>query len=301
MKKVRLAPFVHKVKGAKNYAFYDLLNNRLFRVELEGDVEVIKDHLLRNGLAYDTECVIPFKFQVDVSKYKTKITLRELQLRITGQCDMNCDKCGEFCCCYKSVGEMSMETLRSIIEQFRYIPIVSVVVTGGNPLCKIEMLSTIKKEINAESYKILTKAHEDKLAIKEVEKLGFQISSSHHWRPGLEEFNLKSDPFTFFFNQEFNPCWGNMIAIDVDGSIKPCLWVRDITLGNINQNNIKEMVSEGDCDKFWELSKNKIDTCNRCEYRNGCNDCRAEVLNSSGHINAKTLGCSYNPDSGLWE
>ena len=49
MKKIRLSPLVFKVKGAKNYAFFDLLNRVLFQAAPEGDIEELKEFFLKKG------------------------------------------------------------------------------------------------------------------------------------------------------------------------------------------------------------------------------------------------------------
>ena len=82
VKKIRLSPMVFKVKGAKNYAFFDLLNRVLFQAEPDGDIEELKEFLLKKELVCDTERVVPFKFQVDVSKFKELVNSRNKDIKV---------------------------------------------------------------------------------------------------------------------------------------------------------------------------------------------------------------------------
>jgi radical SAM protein with 4Fe4S-binding SPASM domain len=66
-------------------------------------------------------------------------------------------------------------------------------------------------------------------------------------------------------------------------------------LGNISNSNIRDMIIAGDFDEYWELTKDKIDTCKDCEYRWGCTDCRVLALKEAGSTSAKHPSCHYNP------
>ena len=97
-----LSPFVYKIKGAVNYLLFDSVNKQLFSVTPEGDAHELETQLLSNGLVINSRGVIPFKFKPDILKYRKKLILRELQLRITGRCNINCANCGDIGKCKKS-------------------------------------------------------------------------------------------------------------------------------------------------------------------------------------------------------
>jgi len=297
MKKIRLSPLVFKVKGAKNYAFFDLLNRVLFQAAPGGNIEELKDFLLEKELVCNTERVVPFKFQVDVSDFKEKIIIRELQIRVTGRCNENCPECGQPCRCFKGDGDISGDTLKTLFQQLENLPVHEVVVTGGNPLIitdALDVLNMIRREVPAKKFKVLSMAVVETGEANRLREMGFEIVTSHKLVSEITEDQMKIDAFTFFYQQEFNPCWGNLVAVDVDGTIKPCLWADDV-LGNIHENNIGELVISGAFDEYWELTKDKIDTCNLCEYRYGCFDCRVSARKEMGSLTAKTAGCNYNP------
>ena len=294
MKKIRLSPFVFKVKGAKNYAFFDLLNRRLFQAGPEGDIEEVKMFLLKKELAYDTESVIPFKFHVDISNYQGKVTLRELQIRVTGRCNEACRECGEPCRCFQGGGDISKETLHLLIEQLKNVPVHEVVITGGDPLLRPSEINMIKQGIPAKKFKILSGKNIEKENSERLKRMGFEIATSHRLVRKITESKINTDAFSFFYNQEFNPCWGNTVAVDVDGSIKPCLWA-GYSLGNIHKKKISDLIIDGEFEYYWGLTKDKIETCMNCEYRYGCFDCRVLAYSDTGCMDSKTVGCNYNP------
>lgn len=205
MKKIRLHPFVFNVKGAKNYAFYDLLNCRLFVAEPEGDVEEVKKFLVEKELAIDSESVIPFKFENDISEYKKKVILRELQIRITGQCDAGCEDCGTPCLCFKGDEEISKDTLEKIFEQVQHIKVQEVVITGGNPFLRPDVLKTIKDGIKADKYKILHRVAVDAEERRRLERSGFEVITDHRFIPRITAENMKVDALSFFITRNSIP------------------------------------------------------------------------------------------------
>jgi len=104
----------------------------------------------------------------------------------------------------------------------------------------------------------------------------------------------------FFYTFNFNPCLGHQIAIDTEGEIKPCLWSETV-IGNIKECNLKDLITSGKFDKFWNLKKDKINSCKDCEYRYVCNDCRVSALKDKNDLKAKPSFCKYNPFTGVTE
>ena len=50
LKKTKLKPYVYKVKGAKNYALYDLLKDNFYAITPDGDIEELKQSLKNDGV-----------------------------------------------------------------------------------------------------------------------------------------------------------------------------------------------------------------------------------------------------------
>jgi radical SAM protein with 4Fe4S-binding SPASM domain len=299
MKKIKLSPFVHKVKGKKNWLLADLLKGRIFQIAPEGDVEAFKEQLVEHDLAYETEGVIPFKFDVSLKNYTEKFNVRELQIRLTGVCGDDCRDCGQICACTKGGGEITDDVLSRIIDQFKFIPVEHVLITGGNPFAKWDIIEKIKNEISATKYSVLFRGHVGEEDGNRMAQTGIELISTVNVASKVDREKMATDPLLFFYNQEFNPCWGNKIAVDLDGSIKPCLWWNK-SLGNIKSGQIKGMIAAGDFEKYWKLKKDEIETCDMCEYRYNCFDCRVSAFNESGGLKAKLPCCKYDPGTGAW-
>jgi len=299
--KTKLSPFVYKIKGKKNYLFFDSIRKKLFQISPEGNPVELEKNLKENELVIETEGVIPLKFTVNVQNYKANAVVRQLQIRITGRCDKECQECGNIGSCFKNKKDMTKKNLKLLINQFKYIPIESIVIIGGNPLLRTDLIQIIKEKLISPEYKIyLKKEIFSKNEIKKIMNIGFIVIDSVCEDFCITEEEIEVDVFQYFYNQKFNPCWGNKIAIDINGDIKPCIWSNDI-LGNLKRDNIKDMIISGKFDYYWELTKEKFEVCNFCEFRCLCPDCRVITLKEAGYLTAKTSYCKYNPEKGKWE
>jgi radical SAM protein with 4Fe4S-binding SPASM domain len=301
IKNIKLSPFVYKVKGCKNYAFYDLLKGKLHRVNSEmGELKKLINDLLKAEIVIETEGVIPFKFSLNMSHYKEKTKLRELQIRVTGACDENCSICGDQpCCCYKGEKEMDEKIVSTVIEQTKDISISHILITGGNPFKNKEKLLSIRNGIIADQYSVLFKGLIETDDQSFLEMNGIHLKTRGYSELEINESNMILDFFSFFYNHYFNPCWGNKLGIDVDGTIRPCLWSQE-TPGNILEKDIRDLILDGEFDKYWELKKDDIKICKECEYRYACSDCRVEAVRQGGLFDSKTAGCKYDPVEGVW-
>ena len=97
-------------------------------------------------------------------------------------------------------------------------------------------------------------------------------------------------------NMNANPCWYGKINISCDGYVNPCIMCQklDETL-NVRENTLNNVL-ENVMTKYWNLSKDKIQVCNVCEYRYLCSDCRPLAKN----IDNRYGNCLYNPFTGKW-
>ena len=53
--------------------------------------------------------------------------------------------------------------------------------------------------------------------------------------------------------------------------------------------------------KSWEITKNEIKSCQNCEYRYACSDCRPLALGVFDDKLAKYPRCCYSPEEGVWK
>jgi len=91
-------------------------------------------------------------------------------------------------------------------------------------------------------------------------------------------------------------CFFDKICVSENGNIFPCIMERRVVLGNILNSSLTEIYNSDKTKQIRFLTKDKIETCQDCEYRYCCFDCR--VMAKS--LFAKPSNCSYNPYTGEW-
>lgn len=121
------------------------------------------------------------------------------------------------------------------------------------------------------------------------------ISMAKRSRPN---FYIKKREFDQLFNK--NTCWHGKMVISEDGNVLPCVFERNISLGNINDTSIKELLSSVKLNKYWNYDFSNIKTCKDCEYRYACKDCRPLAISMKGDLTDKNPRCLYNPYTGVW-
>lgn len=101
-----------------------------------------------------------------------------------------------------------------------------------------------------------------------------------------------------------NSCLHKKIGIDSKGNIKNCPAMVQ-SFGNIQETTLEEALNQPGFKKYWNLTKDKIETCKDCEFRNICTDCRAYTerthTDEAGLDISKPLKCGYDPYTNRWE
>ncbi len=128
----------------------------------------------------------------------------------------------------------------------------------------------------------------------------FEIGSSNVLQCG----NILSDYFAsnikhYTEAQKNNTCLNRKIAIDIEGNIKNCPSMKE-SFGNIRDTTLQEALEKPGFKKYWNITKDQIQTCKDCEFRYICTDCRA-YLEAPEDIYSKPLKCGYNPYTCEWE
>ncbi len=113
---------------------------------------------------------------------------------------------------------------------------------------------------------------------------------------------LNCDFKTFQRAKYGHNCFSTKICVTADGSVLPCIMARDLVLGNVLKNSLKDILQNKKAKEIRGLSKDKIEVCKDCEYRYCCFDCRPKAQASSidNNLYAKPAECLYNPYSGKW-
>lgn len=113
--------------------------------------------------------------------------------------------------------------------------------------------------------------------------------------------NFQTSKESFFRYHHWNSCWAGKIAITSAGDILPCIFARDHIVGNVLQNNLKEIVFGKNLQRLWRLTKDNVEVCRDCEYHYACKDCRPLAEAQSGKLTSKYPRCTYDPYTGAWE
>lgn len=106
---------------------------------------------------------------------------------------------------------------------------------------------------------------------------------------------------SFTKRQIGNSCWLYSAAIKSNGDIVPCIKARNLIIGSLRNKSLHDFVSLDCFDKFWYLTKQKIDGCKDCEYIYACDDCRLIALQHKGTLYSKYPFCKYNPHTSSWD
>lgn len=154
---------------------------------------------------------------------------------------------------------------------------------------------------------------------KFVESIGYEFNGYDVIRPGSteekDEHSVKNKKILekkyqvypifytnerdFYNNKQFNSCWNGKIAITSDGNIIPCVFSRNVIVGNIKKDNYETIIKN--LIKYWKLTMNEIEECKECEFRYACHDCRPLAIGINGGIHKKNPRCCYEPTKGIWK
>ena len=94
----------------------------------------------------------------------------------------------------------------------------------------------------------------------------------------------------YTMSQRFNNCLYKKVAMDMNGKVCNCPAMDDkfdISVGLVN------IISSDRFQKYWSLTKDKVETCKDCEYRYNCLDCRVHTIDNNS-LN-KPCSCLYDP------
>ena len=292
----RLKPYVYKIKGAKNYALYDLLKGNFYVVTPEGNVDELKIALRKAGLTFETGGTVPFKTVIDLDQERETVKIRELQIRLNGRAEDNCWNRHETA---GRKGTMGEEVLQRLREQLASIPVKRVYMEAESS--EPAKISFILSKFPFQEAVLFVKEGVKEAEAKRYAGLCLDRNVSFRlWAEGRRNVKeLRVEIYDFFYSHYFNPCLGQQVAVDCGGEIRPCLWWQG-KLGTILRDDLLDMIVAGIFDPYWELNRDKIEGCRDCELRYACPDCRVGRGNEGkGEIyTGKPTFCTYNPYRG---
>ena len=103
--------------------------------------------------------------------------------------------------------------------------------------------------------------------------------------------------------QEHHTYFNRKLCIDTDGTIKNASECAE-AFGNIadltSADDLFQIISSPDFQKYWFIRKDQTDVCKDCEFRYLCTDNRVPVKRND-HEWYHTVECGYNPYISLWD
>ena len=101
-----------------------------------------------------------------------------------------------------------------------------------------------------------------------------------------------------------NSCLLGKIAITDTGDVLPCIFSRNLMVGNVQDSLLQEIIAGQKLEVVWKNTKDSVLVCRDCEYRYVCFDCRplSEGVNQGRgeYLSAPYPRCTYNPYVGEW-
>lgn len=113
---------------------------------------------------------------------------------------------------------------------------------------------------------------------------------------GLNYFTSNLPMYLLSLNS--NNCLNKKLSIDAYGNIKNCPSMTR-TFGSVKRNDISSLVKNDEFQLLWKIKKDEVKTCQDCEFRYVCSDCRA-YLENPDDVYSKPLKCGYSPYTNEW-
>ncbi len=99
-------------------------------------------------------------------------------------------------------------------------------------------------------------------------------------------------------------CLLGKITITDNGDVLPCIFSRNLAVGNLFSSSLQEIIVGQKLETIWRSTKDNVLVCQDCEYRYLCFDCRplSEGVNQGKgeYLTAPYPRCTYNPYTGKW-
>ena len=123
-----------------------------------------------------------------------------------------------------------------------------------------------------------------------------------NFRKCIEKTCMKGDIGTvnehiYRFNKKYNSCWGSVLAVTKDHKVRPCIY-SEIVVGDILNDDSADLFEK--LQKYWHITKDKVDKCKECELRYVCFDCREIPYRHSGVLHDSNPLCKYDIYKGTW-
>ena len=104
--------------------------------------------------------------------------------------------------------------------------------------------------------------------------------------------------YDYSLSRQWNDCWFGKLAVTATGDVLPCIFARELSCGNVRSTPVVKIRES--LIACWQITKDSVDGCSRCEYRYCCTDCRPLAMGDGDGLLGKYPRCLYEPDAGTW-
>jgi radical SAM protein with 4Fe4S-binding SPASM domain len=126
----------------------------------------------------------------------------------------------------------------------------------------------------------------------------------HNNREGLVALPVGTDRIEnidmdmYHARKKFNYCRMGVIAINMDGSIRPCIFSIN-KIGHLSEGLI-QVFEKNLHTKYWRFTKDNVNPCKQCENRYACVDC--SILEEKCNLSESNIKifCEYDFNKGVW-
>ncbi|MCP4217017.1 MAG: hypothetical protein GY765_20385 [bacterium] len=189
MKKDRLKPHVHKVKGRNNYGLYDILQGRFFKLSPSLSIPETREFLKEADLIFETEGEVPFKTVVDVDKYENNVSLRILQIKLEGHKEDTCWKRNPI---GDQTAEMSDATISALYENLHFFSVEKIRIEAGR--ASNDKISAVLSRYNCQTFELRLaegrKECERRYACRDCRVSTIGVKGAKHKKPSFCEYQL---------------------------------------------------------------------------------------------------------------
>lgn len=114
-------------------------------------------------------------------------------------------------------------------------------------------------------------------------------------KKNIKHFSINIDFYTESMN--YNVGLNGKVCIDEFGNVKNYLSHKKI-FGNVNDVALIDIIKKESFKRKWFVTKDAIETCNKCQYRYMCND-TDDIVRKEDKFFKKT-DCNYDPYEDRW-
>lgn len=195
----------------------------------------------------------------------------------------------------------NIDELTKIVETFEYSSVYTVeFICKHNPRIEKEQLHDFLQKYNRISYIAFYDA--DQNLVEETEGMRSNIVYSketiNHSKCLVNPAYFTNNVSFFTESQKHNTFLNRKLSINKNGDILNYLGYKN-TFGNVNIQDIENIISTPEFQKLWFVCKEQVDVCKDCEFRHICIDSREPLQRSDGSWYFQQE-CNYNPYICKW-